>query len=185
VCLCECGNWKSVAACELKSEKTKSCGCYDAHRKKTQTIKHGYNRTPTYTCWRNMLARCGNPNDARYGSYGGRGITVCDRWREFKNFLADMGEKPGGLTIERKDVNGNYEPGNSVWATQSEQDNNKRQTIFVVVNGERMSAKQAAARLGALYERVRWAISRYGDGWSDYLVRAAAAIASREAGKGE
>jgi len=126
VCKCECGAMKSIAACELKSGKTKSCGCYDAERKRTETVKHGFNRTPTYVCWSNMLARCTNPKRRDFKNYGGRGISVCERWRSFENFLADMGEKPPKLSLDRVDNDANYGPDNCRWATASEQRLNQR-----------------------------------------------------------
>lgn len=91
-------------------------------------VKHGMYRTPTYRSWRAMLSRCENPNATGYGRYGGRGITVCDRWRaDFTAFLADMGERPSiDHSIDRIDTDGNYEPSNCRWATRSEQQQNKR-----------------------------------------------------------
>ena len=82
--------------------------------------------TPGYNSWSNMRSRCNNPNNQDYSQYGGRGITCCDRWKRFANFLEDMGERPEGLTIDRIDVNGNYEPSNCCWATPKEQNSNKR-----------------------------------------------------------
>src|SRR3954471_24272296 len=88
-------------------------------------------RTPTYNSWRGMIWRCENPNASRWKQYGGRGIRVCERWRRsFKDFLADMGERPEGYTLGRIDVNGNYEPDNCQWETQLQQDLNKQNTVF-------------------------------------------------------
>lgn len=100
---------------------------------------------PTYRAWHNMLKRCGDPTNA---DYGGRGITVCARWRSFDAFLADMGAKPDGLTLERKDNAGNYEPGNCEWASRRVQTRNKRNNRWVVVDGERLCLADALVRRG-------------------------------------
>lgn len=132
-CLCECGNYTIVSTANLKNKTTKSCGCYNrelkAERGRKQLYKDGLSNHPLYPTWSSMKARCYNKNNNRYKHYGGRGIKVCDRWKNsFKNFLEDMGEKPSkNHSLDRINVNGNYEPENCKWATGSEQAINKRQ----------------------------------------------------------
>jgi DNA-binding MarR family transcriptional regulator len=113
--------------------------------------KHGHahiSRTsPTYRCWGAMIQRCTNQNNAHFSNYGGRGISVCDRWLAFANFLEDMGERPNGMTLDRIDNDGNYEPGNCRWATRKEQAGNTRVTKHVVLDGEVVSLSEAARRL--------------------------------------
>lgn len=92
-------------------------------------------RSRTYTTWANMIARCTKPSNHRYEDYGGRGIKVCKRWMVFSNFLADMGAKPVGLTIDRENNDGNYEPGNCYWATNKEQKRHRRDTVIFEIDG--------------------------------------------------
>ena len=133
-CRCDCGKETVVASCNLRGGKTKSCGCLSRDNLSAIAIKrntvHGHNKvgaqTPTHKSWAAMMSRCRCETDTNFPSYGGRGISVCDRWQSYENFLADMGERPAGRTIDRRNVDGNYEPGNCRWATRSEQQRNKR-----------------------------------------------------------
>lgn len=134
ICECDCGASIAVAGGNLRSGHTRSCGCLRSEVvSKWATARntvHGHNcvgaQTPTHRSWESMLKRCRNPKNKNYPAYGGRGITVCERWLEFAKFLEDMGERPSGLTLDRIDVNGNYEKLNCRWATRSEQQKNKR-----------------------------------------------------------
>ncbi len=122
LCECSCGRRRLVRSHLLVSGATRGCGCGSRPRE----AKHGLCFTPAYKAWANMKDRCLNPRSLAFPSYGGRGIVVCERWLSFENFLSDMGERPEGLSIERKDNNKGYFKENCKWATRSEQQKNKR-----------------------------------------------------------
>lgn len=130
LCKCECGNEKVVRSDILNNGQSQSCGCLNSEISAKHNRKHGYSNisSPEYFAWCGMKARCNSPTNKDYHNYGGRGIKVCQRWlANFENFLIDMGLRPAdGLSLERMDVNGNYEPTNCVWATATEQIRNRR-----------------------------------------------------------
>lgn len=156
---CDCGARFNTEIASLERGATTSCGC--------ARIKHGHAKdglSPTYNSWAMMHSRCGNPNNDRFEHYGGRGIAVCERWQSFENFLADMGERPAGMSIERNDTNGNYEPSNCRWATVIEQNRNRRVSIMVDWSGQRITLKEACRIAGQDYQRARYHIHHHG--WS-------------------
>lgn len=160
--LCTCGNTFVSGYFEFKRTKHKSCGCkikYEAR------LSHGCGSqnkgtTKEYRAWQGTKNRCYNKNNQDYKDYGGRGIKVCDRWlNSFENFLEDMGESPSKLhSIDRKDVNGNYEPENCRWATPKEQSFNRRNTRTYQFNGKQMLladiAKELNISIGAARQRI-------------------------------
>lgn len=147
-CICDCGKTVVVRQTNLRTGHTTSCGC----SRKGVNRTHGMSKTSTSKSWEGMRQRCYNPNNNSYHRYGGRGITVCERWREsFENFLEDMGPAPEGHSIERKDNNGNYEPDNCRWANKREQSLNRRTSRLVTAHGRTLTIKEWADLCGLPY----------------------------------
>lgn len=140
-CACDCGGDIVTEGNRLRLGKTQSCGCLHRERLIEASISHGMSKTREYANWQRMIARCHRPTSTQYGWYGSRGIVVCERWREsFEAFLADIGPRPSRRhTLDRIDNDGNYEPGNTRWATKREQALNSRPA-------KRANARRAQAR---------------------------------------
>lgn len=150
--ICQCGVKFSCKLAHIKSGNTSSCGCYNKQPDAHAGIKHGYAKGPkrnTYAIWAGMKDRCLNLNNPRYSSYGGRGITVCERWIKFEGFLEDMGEKPQGRSLDRVDNNRGYSKENCRWATPIEQQCNTRFNKRIEFNGEKLTLSQWSRRLGS------------------------------------
>jgi hypothetical protein len=163
LCRCSCGAEKSVREDHLRTGRTLSCGCLRRLVSHTRAksgvmalanMKHGMCRSRVYSIWCGMHQRCRNPNHRAYKDYGGRGIYVCERWQRFENFLADMGEPPDGMTIDRINNDGPYEPGNCQWATRQEQSLNKRDNVWITVNGETKTVTNWSRQLGLGHSTV-------------------------------
>lgn len=168
ICYCDCGIARCIRAGDLIFGRVISCGCL--LREKTiernkAAATHGLSRTPIYQCWNGMIQRCTNEKAPSWMDYGGRGISVCPRWlNSFEDFHADMGDIPGpGWTIERKDVNGNYEPDNCCWATKREQANNRRNSRIYTYKDSKGSLSMLARQFGMAIPTLEY---RMAAGWT-------------------
>lgn len=156
IAVCDCGKDTLVNVYHVKNGNVGSCGCSRSKFLIQAKTKHGhapFNRkqSKVYTIWKGMKRRCSNPNDSHFKHYGGRGITVCERWcgeDGFLNFLIDMGEPAPGMSIERKDNDKDYDPDNCVWIPLPEQAKNRNYNWRVRLNGELMTARELSRRLG-------------------------------------
>lgn len=171
LCECECGNrimvrGHSLAKAARGKGGTQSCGCFLRDSVAKRSTKHGKQSSRVYKIWQMMLQRCENPKHTGFSYYGGRGIQVCDRWHDFNNFLADMGEPPPRYTLDRIDVNGNYEPSNCKWASRREQSNNRRNNTLITFDGETHTianwARLKNLTKGALITRIsnKWPLEK-------------------------
>lgn len=167
-CRCDCGAVKFVRLKQLQDGVVKSCGCLlkekAAQRCIDRETTHGMSKVPEYNVWNAMRERCTNPKLRSFKDYGARGITVCERWSSFENFYADMGPRPvPGMSLERMNNDGNYEPGNVRWATATEQARNRRSSVLVTFNGRTATIAEWADRTGLSQLRIS---ERLRAGWS-------------------
>lgn len=151
LCQCKCGNQKEICASDMVQGKIKSCGCEHIKRIAKASTTHGMKNTRTYSIWCAMRSRCNRINQ----DYSCRGITYDERWDSFENFYLDMGEVPEGMSIDRIDPNGNYEKSNCRWATQEQQANNKRSSVFIEYNGKKQTVSQWAKELNMNHHTLR------------------------------
>lgn len=158
MCRCSCGTEKPVLAHNLTSGSSKSCPTCGHDKAVTARRSHGMSGSPTYIVWSGMKARCLNPNNLAYPSYGGRGIRICDRWLEsFENFLEDMGPRPPKATLERMDNDKGYSLDNCQWKSKKHQANNRRSNRLVTLpDGETITFTQACERHGITIKTLRY-----------------------------
>jgi len=147
-CLCDCGTSRIVPLRCLRGGISSSCGCHRRDRMKALAFRHGETGTPTHRSWSSMKQRCTNPAVISWKYYGAKGIRVCNRWNVFANFLADMGERPPGTSLERLDNTRDYCPENCVWATPQQQCRNKRTNRLVTYDGQTKPLAQWADEVG-------------------------------------
>lgn len=168
LCRCTCGGEKVVALYQMRSGKTRSCGCLlvDTMREMKEKRVDGVpsNQHPLYQTWKDMRKRCLNPKCKSFENYGGRGIKVCDRWSSFAKFVQDMGAKAEGHSLDRIDNNGDYSPSNCKWSTRQDQMSNKRTNRWITYGGETLTSAQWSRRLGGCANRVQ---GRLTAGWSE------------------
>ena len=149
ICRCDCGTIRTHQRSALVSMSTGSCGCLRGELLAGRSTTHGMSHTTEYNSWRGLKQRCQNPNFSKFSIYGGRGITVCERWQRFENFFADMGYKPKpDYTIERIDNDGNYEPDNCCWIPPAEQAVNRRNNHLVSIDGRTLTLAEWRRHFG-------------------------------------
>lgn len=165
---CDCGETLVFDGHDARSGKRHTCVTCSQRRSQASCVTHGMSYTSEWKTWREMKTRCYNQRSTSYPNYGGRGIRICERWLEsFDNFFADMGQRPLGMSIDRRDTNGDYSPENCRWATVIEQANNKRNSVRVTIGGVTKNVHEWAAvsgiRATTLYQRVQ-------AGWAEHML---------------
>ena len=165
-CRCDCGTAKTIAGASLVRGYSTSCGCYNSEQTSKRNYRHGLTNTAEYRAWTGMFTRCTNPEYRAFSRYGGRGIIVCERWsgeNGFANFLNDMGFRPSTQhSLDRINVDGNYEPENCRWATQKEQMRNTKNSVYFTYRGETKTLPEWAELLGIAYHTL---YRRIKNGW--------------------
>jgi len=160
---CECGSRFFTDLYQAKSGRVKSCGCLKVAASVERFTKHGASKkkgSSTYNSWVSMRSRCRGIGQRNKECYTDRGISVCERWNQFENFLSDMGERPAGTTLDRINNDAGYYPENCRWATIETQSRNRRSTILVKVADEWMCLKDACQKTGTKYETAKGRIRR-------------------------
>lgn len=179
ICDCECGKTNiPVQIARLKSGSTKSCGCFN----RDQKTKHGLYSLPIYQRWATMMDRCFNTKRNNFSEYGGRGITVCERWKSPENFILDMSASfSEKLQLDRIDTNGNYCPENCRWVSQIENLNNRRNTVMISYNGETKSIREWSELTGISKKNISTRYCEYG--WSAERTLTTPALSRTECAK--
>jgi len=160
-CRCDCGKTLRASVGQLRSGMTKSCGCWNLDVLRERSTKHGYSKrghkNRIYWIWGHIKSRCNSPSNPDYANYGGRGISICEEWKDFNAFLkwASSTGYHEGLSIDRIDVNGNYEPSNCRWANDSEQANNKRNNHIEIYNGKPHTLAELSRISGIPYHTLK------------------------------
>lgn len=178
VCLCDCGKSHTAREYHLRIGSILSCGCLRKRKFLERSTSHGMSKTKTYQVWHDMIARCENPSHQSYKNYGGRGISVCERWHDIQLFEQDMGDPPPGMWIERVDNDAGYFPENCKWASRDEQMLNRRTSRLLVFRGRRLTLSQwanelkiDASTLSKRLKRVSWDVEK---AFAPYLQRLSA-----------
>lgn len=165
LCQCDCGEVRRVRTTHLRLGVSKSCGCLQREVAAQSKTKHGLHGSALYDVWNGMIRRTTKPDDPGYKNYGGRGISVCDRWQSLANFIADMGPSYSkGLTIDRIDNDGDYEPGNCRWTTRVVQQRNRTNTVFLTHLGRTLPLSEWADVCDIKYATLHKRVTAYG--WS-------------------
>lgn len=162
LCQCSCGSQpKEINQNSLLSGEIISCGCYHSEHNHEYGFKHGMSHTRIYTIWSGMIQRCCNPNAKNYPRYGGRGVTVCEEWKEFKKFYewSKISGYSDNLTIERLDNNGNYCPENCTWITKQKQMRNTRRNHYIKCNDEELTLTEWARKFDMNVETLRYQVN--------------------------